>query len=101
MGNDIDFCHNVVLQFLYNEQPLHLLASRPIHLGKILIRSINLYLKLIIKKTKGESRAPPGPRTQIGLALPLLLLYELSMQSVKFLEKKKNAELLKEIRKIG
>ncbi len=34
---------------------------------------------------------PPDPITQIGLALPLLLLYELSIWSVKFLEKKKNA----------
>ncbi len=34
---------------------------------------------------------PPDPITQIGLALPLLLLYELSILSVKFLEKKKDA----------
>ena len=31
---------------------------------------------------------PPDPITQIGLALPLLLLYELSILTVKFLEKK-------------
>ncbi len=34
---------------------------------------------------------PPDPITQIGLALPLLLLYELSIFTVKFIEKKKNA----------
>ena len=34
---------------------------------------------------------PPDPITQIGLALPLLLLYELSILTVKFIEKKKNA----------
>jgi sec-independent protein translocase protein TatC len=34
---------------------------------------------------------PPDPITQIGLALPLLLLYELSILTVKFIEKKDNA----------
>ena len=34
---------------------------------------------------------PPDPITQIGLALPLLLLYELSIFTVKIIEKKKNA----------
>ena len=34
---------------------------------------------------------PPDPITQIGLALPLLLLYELSILTVKLIEKKKNA----------
>ena len=35
---------------------------------------------------------PPDPITQIGLAIPLLLLYELSILSVKIIEKKdKNA----------
>ena len=34
---------------------------------------------------------PPDPITQIGLALPLLLLYELSIYAVKFIEKKDNA----------
>ena len=31
---------------------------------------------------------PPDPVTQIGLAIPLLLLYELSIISVKIIEKK-------------
>ena len=34
---------------------------------------------------------PPDPVTQIGLALPLLILYELSIFTVKIIEKKKNA----------
>ncbi len=34
---------------------------------------------------------PPDPITQIGLALPLLILYELSILTVKFIEKKENA----------
>jgi sec-independent protein translocase protein TatC len=34
---------------------------------------------------------PPDPITQIGLALPLLLLYELSIFTVKFIEKNKDA----------
>jgi len=33
---------------------------------------------------------PPDPITQIGLGIPLLLLYELSILSVRFIEKKKN-----------
>ena len=31
---------------------------------------------------------PPDPITQIGLALPLLILYELSILTVKIIEKK-------------
>ena len=31
---------------------------------------------------------PPDPITQIGLAVPLLILYELSIFSVKIIEKK-------------
>ena len=38
---------------------------------------------------------PPDPITQVGLAIPLLILYELSIFSVKIIEKKieeKNAQ---------
>ena len=31
---------------------------------------------------------PPDPITQIGLAIPLLLLYEISILSVKIIERK-------------
>jgi len=34
---------------------------------------------------------PPDPITQIGLALPLLILYELSILAVKMIEKRKDA----------
>ena len=35
---------------------------------------------------------PPDPITQVGLGIPLLLLYELSIFTVKFIEKKKEKE---------
>ena len=35
---------------------------------------------------------PPDPVTQIGLAIPLLILYELSIFSVKIIEKKVEKE---------
>ena len=35
---------------------------------------------------------PPDPITQIGLAIPLLILYELSILSVKIIEKRKNID---------
>ncbi len=39
---------------------------------------------------------PPDPITQIGLAIPLLLLYELSIFTVRFTEKKKENSNLKD-----
>ena len=39
---------------------------------------------------------PPDPITQVGLAIPLLLLYELSIYTVKFTEKKKAKENLED-----
>ena len=33
---------------------------------------------------------PPDPITQVGLAIPLLILYELSIFTVRFTEKKEN-----------
>ena len=36
---------------------------------------------------------PPDPITQVGLAIPLLLLYELSIFTVKFTEKKNEENL--------
>ena len=35
---------------------------------------------------------PPDPITQIGLGIPLLILYELSILSVKMIEKKKKTD---------
>ena len=39
---------------------------------------------------------PPDPITQVGLAIPLLLLYELSIFTVKFTEKRKGKESLED-----
>ena len=39
---------------------------------------------------------PPDPITQIGLAIPLLLLYELSIITVRFTEKKNNKKEVKD-----
>ena len=39
---------------------------------------------------------PPDPITQVGLAIPLLLLYELSIITVKFTEKKKDKKNLED-----
>ena len=39
---------------------------------------------------------PPDPITQVGLAIPLLLLYELSIITVRFTEKKANKDNLKD-----
>ena len=39
---------------------------------------------------------PPDPITQVGLAIPLLLLYELSILTVKFTEKKSESENLED-----
>ena len=39
---------------------------------------------------------PPDPITQVGLAIPLLLLYELSIFTVRFIEKKKDKENLED-----
>ena len=36
---------------------------------------------------------PPDPITQVGLAIPLLLLYEISIFTVKFTEKKKQEKI--------
>ena len=36
---------------------------------------------------------PPDPITQVGLAIPLLLLYEISIFTVKFTEKKKEEKV--------
>ena len=39
---------------------------------------------------------PPDPITQVGLAIPLLLLYEVSILTVKFIEKKKVSKNLED-----
>jgi len=44
---------------------------------------------IIIIFTVAAILTPPDPITQIGLGIPLLILYELSILSVRFIEKKK------------
>ena len=61
-------------------------------------RILSYYGLLVLKKTRryviviiftvAAILTPPDPITQIGLAIPLLLLYELSILTVKFTEKK-------------
>ena len=36
---------------------------------------------------------PPDPITQVGLAIPLLLLYELSILTVRFTEKRNKKKI--------
>ncbi len=56
----------------------------------------SLYLKkrrkyvIVIIFAAAAILTPPDPITQIGLGIPLLILYELSILSVKLMEKKKN-----------
>ena len=44
---------------------------------------------IVIIFTVAAILTPPDPITQIGLGIPLLILYELSILSVKIIEKKK------------
>ena len=44
---------------------------------------------IVIIFTMAAILTPPDPITQIGLGIPLLILYELSILSVKIIEKKK------------
>tara|TARA_B100000963_G_scaffold361847_1_gene400260 strand:+ start:5493 stop:6242 length:750 start_codon:yes stop_codon:yes gene_type:complete len=53
------------------------------------LKKIRRYFVVIIF-TVAAILTPPDPITQIGLAIPLLLLYELSIITVKFTEKKDN-----------
>ena len=46
------------------------------------------FVVIVIIFTAAAILTPPDPITQIGLAIPLLLLYELSILTVKFTEKK-------------
>ena len=51
---------------------------------------------LVIIFTVAAILTPPDPITQIGLAIPLLLLYELSIITVRFTEKKNDTEDIKD-----
>ena len=47
---------------------------------------------IVIIFTLAAILTPPDPITQVGLAIPLLLLYELSIITVRFTEKKNKNE---------
>ena len=51
---------------------------------------------IVIIFTVAAILTPPDPITQVGLAIPLLLLYELSIITVRFTEKKANKDNLKD-----
>ena len=51
---------------------------------------------VVIIFTLAAILTPPDPITQVGLAIPLLLLYELSIITVRFTEKKNNQKDLKD-----
>ena len=48
---------------------------------------------IVIIFTLAAILTPPDPITQVGLAIPLLLLYELSIFTVRFTEKKKDNDI--------
>ena len=59
------------------------------------LKSIRRYVIVIIFAF-AAILTPPDPITQVGLAIPLLLLYEVSIFTVKFIEKKKTSENLED-----
>ena len=59
------------------------------------LKSIRRYVIVIIFAF-AAILTPPDPITQVGLAIPLLLLYEVSILTVKFIEKKKTSENLED-----
>ena len=56
-----------------------------------IIKKTRRYVIVIIF-TLAAILTPPDPITQVGLAIPLLLLYELSIITVRFTEKKDKKE---------
>ncbi len=56
-------------------------------IDSIFLKERRKYIVVIIF-TAAAILTPPDPITQIGLAIPLLILYELSILSVKFIEKR-------------
>ena len=56
-------------------------------IDSVFLKKRRKYVVVIIF-TAAALLTPPDPITQIGLAIPLLILYELSIFSVKFIENK-------------
>ena len=58
------------------------------YISYFLIFTVLISSSFSIIFTAAAILTPPDPITQIGLAIPLLLLYELSIITVRFTEKK-------------
>jgi len=65
------------------------LLARDGFVDSVFLKERRKYVVVIIFVT-AAILTPPDPITQIGLAIPLLILYELSIFSVKIIEKRKN-----------
>ena len=65
------------------------LLARVGFVDSVFLKERRKYVVVIIFVT-AAILTPPDPITQIGLAIPLLILYELSIFSVKIIEKRKN-----------
>ena len=75
---------------MYKRQVLSLLARVGVLNAKFL-KDRRKYVVVMIFGTAAVL-TPPDPITQIGLAIPLLILYELSIFSVSIIEKRKNKD---------
>ena len=76
----------IVKQYLSISSSLNLLARIGV-VNSDYLKKTRRYVIVIIF-TVAAILTPPDPITQIGLAIPLLLLYELSIITVKFTENK-------------
>ena len=65
------------------------LLARVGFVDSVFLKERRKYVVIIIF-VAAAALTPPDPITQIGLAIPLLILYELSILSVKIIEKRKN-----------
>ena len=76
----------LAIKFFLSFESTGMSTSLPIQLEA----KVNEYLSLVMKLIFAAAAilTPPDPITQIGLAIPLLILYELSIFSVKFIENK-------------
>ena len=62
------------------------IISKPVYRSKWFGDFLRYFIVIIF--AAAAILTPPDPVTQIGLAIPLLLLYELSIISVKIIENK-------------
>ena len=76
----------LAIKFFLSFESTGLSTNLPIQLEA----KVNEYLSLVMKLIFATAAllTPPDPITQIGLAIPLLILYELSIFSVSLIEKR-------------